>query len=274
MTLELTDLDGALRVRLTEPQWRAISATAGELPDWAAPIEHSEPDAASDDATTDETGADVGDAEDAPDVAGPALAAALGLRAAATLHVDVAVADGARGLLATLWTDGRTGAVVVRGLDLRREGRATATRRRAGVEVSAFPAGNLTAEVLRLVPPMPNRVDAVEAVVPEELTIGLAAALRTGDTATTEAVCAELGLESPPAVVAAAVGSLRGDLGITVRGGRGPVTTGHWLACDAGWVELGRTPDGMIRHTPRTAADLAATLRFDLAGRLADGGAA
>lgn len=257
MSPALEPLEGALRARLDEPDWRVVSDGVADLPAWAQPL------------PADRAGERVEPAAE-PEAVDPALRAAVGLRASALVEVEVAAAGGERAVLAVLWADARAGAALVRGVDVLPGGGPDAAVLRPGVEVSAFGVDRLLDEVLRLVPDAPVVVEATEAVVPEELTIALAQAIRTGDRSTVEALCAALGVPGPPAVVDAAVRGLSGNLTLTARSrGRDDVSAGTWLRCDAGWVELARTADGMIRHTPRTRDDIGRRLLSDLTGRMA-----
>lgn len=256
--LTLDAVDGGLRARLTEDEWASVATAAlaadevSALPDWARPAagaqEPTEP------AELDE-----------------ALAGAVRLRRTALVEVEVAASVGARAVMAHLWTDGRVGAALVRGFDVRAQGDARATRRRPGVEVSAFTTSTLLDEVLRLVPPAaePGRDEVAEVTLPVELTIGFASALRRGDTRTVAAICADLGIEQPPAVFESVVRTLDGSLVVSVRSrGSADVSALSWLHCDAGWVELLPTADERVRHVPRRRADLERLLLSDLTGRL------
>jgi hypothetical protein len=255
--LDLEDLDAGLRRRLSEPAWADALASVDHqpLPPWAAAIGGA--------------AAPGPDATDGGLELGPALVEALCLRETATVEIEVTAVAADRGVLALLWTDGRVGAGIVRGVDARPDDGAAGATLRPGVEVSAFAVGSLVDEVIRLVPPAPATIAADAAVVPAELTIALGTALRRGDARLIEAVCRDLGLAQVPAVVDSAVRTMDGQLTLTVRSvGRTDVSAGSWLRCSAGWVELARTRDDQIRHTPRTVDDLAGTLRFELAGRL------
>jgi hypothetical protein len=193
------------------------------------------------------------------------------LRRTALVEVEVTAVAKDRGILAMLWTDGRVGSAIVRGVDVDLQGSAPASRRRPGIEVSAFPVGSFLDEVLRLVPPASNTIHAAEAVIPEEFTIALGQALRRGDARLIAAVCQDLEVEKPPAVVDSVVRTMDGQLTLTARSrGRDDVTVVSLLRCSAGWVELTRTADDEIRHTPRTTDDIGRTLLFDVTGRLDD----
>lgn len=256
--LTLDAVDGGLRARLTEDQWASVAAAAlagdevSALPDWARP-------APSEQEPTEPVELD------------EALAEAVHLRRTALVEVEVAASVGPRAVMAHLWTDGRVGAALVRGFDVRAQGDARATRRRPGVEVSAFTTSTLLDEVLRLVPPAaePGRDEVAEVTLPVELTIGFASALRRGDTRTVTAICADLGIERPPAIFESVVRTLDGSLVVSVRSrGSADVSALSWLHCDAGWVELLPTADERVRHVPRRRADLERLLLSDLTGRL------
>lgn len=253
--LGLAPVDGGLRAHLTEAQWVSVVAAglgadeAAALPDWARPSA-----VAAEPVELDE-----------------ALAAAVRLRRTALVEIEVAAAVGARAVMAHLWTDGRVGASLVRGFDVRAQGDARATRLRPGVEVSAFGPGTLLDEVLRLVPPAaePDRSEVAEVTLPVELTVGFATALRRGDSRTVAAICADLGVERPPAVVESVVLTLDGNLVVSVRSrALTRVSALSWLHCDVGWVELLPTADEQVRHVPRRRADLERLLLSDLTGRL------
>lgn len=198
-----------------------------------------------------------------------ALSEAVAMRSTAVIEIELRAVAGERGVLAMLWTDGRVGASLVRGVELRPQGGATASRLRPGVEVSAFGVDRLVDEAMRLVPPAENTVGATEAVVPKELSVALARALREGNGRVVDAIVADLGLESAPPVLDAVARSMDGSLTVVTRSvGSTRVSAGSWLRCDAGWVELAPAPQEMVRHTPRTGEQIAQTLLFDLAGRL------
>lgn len=261
MSPVLAPLDGALRARLEEREWAAAGAGVPGLPGWAgvlpvdrdgSPVPPPAPPAAG---------------AAAPEGVDPVLRAAVEGGAAALVAVEVAAAAGDRALLAVLWSDAEAGSGLARGLDVV-PGAGLAGTPRPGVEVSAFPVSRLVDEVLRHVPDAPARVAAAPATVPEELTVALARAIRTGDTATVDALCAELGTDGPPAVVEAAVRGTDGSLVVSVASrGRADVSTLSLLRTDAGWVELTRTADGHVVHTPRSREDVRTALRYDLTGR-------
>ena len=264
MTAVLAPVDGALRARLGEHEWAVASAGVAGLPGWAEVL------------PVDRDGSPVApppppaDAAAAPAGVDPVLRAAVEGGAAALVAVEVAAAAGERALLAVLWSDAEAGSGVARGVDVVPDAGLAGTTPRPGVEVSAFPVAGLVDEVLRHVPDAPVRVAAAPATVPEELTIALAQAIRGGDTATVDALCAELGTDGPPAVVEAAVRGVDGSLVVSVASrGRTDVSTLSLLRTDAGWVELTRTADGQVVHTPRSREDVRAALLHDLTGRFA-----
>jgi hypothetical protein len=198
------------------------------------------------------------------------LRAAVEGGAAAVVAGEVAAAAGGRALLAVLWSDARAGSALVRGVDVVAGAGLAGTVPRPGVEVSAFPVGRLVDEVLRHVPDAPVRVAAAPATVPEELTVALAQAIRTGDTTTVDALCTELGTDGPPAVVEEAARGTDGSLVVSVASrGRPDVSTLGLLRTGAGWVALTRTADGHVAHTPRSRADVRTALLDDLTGRFA-----
>ncbi|WP_158374829.1 hypothetical protein [Cellulosimicrobium cellulans] len=259
MTATLAPLDGGLRARLRERDWAVASAGVQGLPGWAGalPVDR-------DGSAVEPGGAD------GPDPVDPVLRAAAEGAGAALVTVEVAAAAGERALLAVLWSDAEAGSGLARGVDVVPGAGLAGTTPRPGVEVSAFPAERLVDEALRHVPAAPVRVAAAPASVPEELTIALAQAIRTGDTTTVDALCTELGTDGPPAVVEAAVRGTDGSLVVSVASrGRTDVSTLSMLRTDAGWVELTRTADGQVVHTPRSREDVRAALLYDLTGRFA-----
>ncbi|HYQ77320.1 hypothetical protein [Cellulomonas sp.] len=258
MTATLAPEDGALRARLGEQEWAAASAGVPGLPGWAGVLPVDRDGSAVAPAGPAERSGD-------PD---PVLRAAVEGAGAATVTIEVAAAAGDRALLAVLWCDPAAGSGLARGVDVVPGAGLAGSTPRPGVEVSAFPVGRLLDEVLRHVPDAPVRVAAAPATVPEELTIALAQAIRTGDTTTVDALCAELGTDGPPAVVEAAVRGTDGSLVVSVASrGRADVSTLSLLRTDAGWVELARTADGHVVHTPRSREDVRTTLLHDLTGR-------
>lgn len=248
--LTLQAMNQGMRCRFTEAEWSAATAGAGhvELPGWAQPLEGAD---RATDVELDE-----------------ALSEAIALRGTAIVEVDLAAVGGGRGVLARLWSDGRVGSAVVRGVEVRSQGGTMATRARPGVEVSAFPVERLVDEAMRLVPEAAVTIDATEAIVPQEFTIALAAAVRVGDGRVVEAITGDLGLERVPPVIDAVTRTMDGSLTLTTRSsGRNDDSIGTWLRCSAGWVEIAPAPQGHVRHTPRTVNEIARMLVFDLAGR-------
>lgn len=297
MPRTLEPLDGALRARLDERAWASASAGVPGLPGWAtvlprdrdgSPVAPVGPDGAAEpdpdatpvrgvpvvDAPTAAVDADApggrpggvpaGDGEDVD----PVLRAAVEGGGAAVVTIEVAAVAGDRALLAVLWSDTQAGSGLARGVDVVPGAGMRGTTPRPGVEVSAFPVERVVDEILRHVPEAPVRVAAAPATVPEELTIALAQALRTGDSTTVDTLSEEIGSAGPPAVVEAAVRTTDGSLVVSVGSrGRQDVSTLSLLRCDAGWVELTRTSDARIVHTPRTRADVRTALLYDLTGR-------
>lgn len=257
MTPVLAPLDGALRARLDEHAWAASSAGVPGLPGWAGVL------------PADRDGSPVAGAAAAQDV-DPVLRAAVEGAGAAVVTIEVASTAGQRALLAVLWSDTRAGSGLARGVDVVPGAGLAATTPRPGVEVSAFGVERLVDEVLRHVPEAPTWVETAPATVPEELTIALARATRTGDATVRDALSAEIGGDGPPAVVEAAVRTTDGSLVVSVGSrGREDVSTLGLLRCDAGWVELTRTADAQVVHTPRTREDVRTALLYDLTGRFA-----
>jgi hypothetical protein len=254
----LAPRDGALRARLGEREWAAASAGVAGLPGWAAVL------------PADRDGRPVAAPAGPPGDLDPVLRAAVTGGAVADVSVEVAAAAGGRALLAVLWCTAEAGSGLVRGVDVVPGAGFAGTSARPGVEVSAFPVRRLVGEVLRHVPDAPARVEPAPAAVPEELTVALAQALRTGDRAVVATLCAELGADGPPAVVEAAVRGTDGSVVVAVRSrGRDDVSALGLLRTTAGWVELSRTADGRVLHTPRSRADVRAAVLHDLTGRLA-----
>ncbi|WP_147463599.1 hypothetical protein [Cellulomonas triticagri] len=272
MPRTLEPLDGALRARLDEREWAAASAGVPGLPGWAAvlPVDRDgspvTPPAEPDPDATPARGVPV--VQDGDPEVDPVLRAAVEGAGAALVTVEVAAAADERALLAVLWSDPRAGSGLARGVDVVPGAGLRGTTPRPGVEVSAFPVEHLVDEVLRHVPDAPVRVAAAPASVPEELTVALAQAIRTGDATVLDALSAEIGGDGPPAVVDAAVRTMSGSLVISVGSrGRDDVSTLSLLRCDAGWVELTRTADAHVVHTPRSREDIRTALLYDLTGR-------
>lgn len=257
MTPVLAPLDGALRALLDEHAWAAASADVPGLPGWAGVLPVAR------------DGSPVARAAAAQDV-DPVLRAAVEGAGAAVVTIEVASAAGQRALLAVLWSDTQAGSSLARGVDVVPGAGLAGTTPRPGVEVSAFGVERLVDEVLRHVPEAPTRVETATATVPEELTIALARATRTGDATVRDALSAEIGGDGPPAAVEAAVRAVDGSLVVSVGSrGREDVSTLSLLRCDAGWVQLTRTADAQIVHTPRTREDVRTALLYDLTGRFA-----
>lgn len=250
---------GALRTRLTEGRWAAAVATVvgRPLPGWAAPnLPASDPDTVA---------SEPGPVQPDEDSDLPDLADALALRSRAALVVDVATTAGPGGVLAELTTDLTTVVSVARRVRVP-DGPSPGLRLVHGVEVSVAPVDRLLAEVLHLFPPVPAPERLEEVEVPEELTVSLARALRTGDRRTVDAVCEDQGWGAVPEVLRALVQELLGSATVTVRRpGAGPVL-GRWMLTRPGWVELVRTRSETVRHVPRDRDDIARTLVTAIGG--------
>lgn len=260
MTRVLAPLEGALRARLDEHAWAAASAGVPGLPGWAGVL------------PVDRDGSPVAGPAAPADV-DPVLRAAVEGAGAAVVTIEVASAAGPHALLAVLWSDTQAGSGLARGVDVVPSAGLAGTTPRPGVEVSVFGVERLVDEVLRHVPEAVTRVETAPATVPEELTIALARAIRTGDATVRDTLSAEIGSDGPPAVVEAAVRTVDGSLVVSVGSrGREDVSTLSLLRCDAGWVELTRTADAQIVHTPRTREDVRTALLHDLTGRFAAAG--
>lgn len=237
----------ALRRRLDEGAWATAVAAAelSDLPTWATPQAPA-------------SGADEGRE--------PPLVDGLRLRERSVLAVDVATTARGMGVLAALVTDLTAVVGVVRRLAVPEGAGLSGTRALPGVEVDVTTIDHVVDEVLRLLPPAADDGGLVEAELPEEHTVALGRAVRTGDTATVEAICADEGWASPPGVLVALVHELVGTAVVTVRRhGTGPLV-GEWLLTRRGWVELVRTPRATVRHVPRSREDIARTLVTALTG--------
>ena len=191
-------MDRGLRRRFTEPEWAGALAICGDpdVPEWAAALV----------AMPEEVGLE-------PDAA---LREVIRLRDTALVEVEVTAVAKDRGVLAALWTDGRVGSGIVRGVDVAPPRVGPGSRMRPGIELSAFPVGSLVDEVMRLVPPAPNLIGATRAILPEELTITLSQALRRADARVIDAVCRDLGIDRPPVVLDSVVHTMDGQLTLTV----------------------------------------------------------
>ena len=263
MTALLPDR-GALRTRLDERAWAAAWAAAGEpeVAHWARPRpEDSAVAVAAETAGTAEA-AEAG-AHRAPD---DLLVDAVATRHRAVVTVEVASVAGRLGVLGELSTDLTTVLGVVRRLHVPVGATATGAGALPGVEVDTTSTSHLLDEVLRLLPPAPDPLDLEEVELVEEHTAAFGHALRTGDVATVDAVCAEQGWPAPPEVLVALVHELRGSAVVTIRRhGAGPLV-GQWMLTRRGYVELVRTPRATVRHVPRSRDDIARTLLTALTG--------
>jgi len=256
MTLDLVADSGALRTHLDESDWAAVVLASANppLPEWAIP--RVEPAVAAPDVA-------------APDVA-DALREALDLRRRAVVVVEVASHDGRLGVLAELVTDLGGVLGLVRRLAVTAGGGPSGTQALHGVEVSATTSEHLVDEVVRLLPPAPGSpaprsADLAEVELPDEYTVAFGRALRTGDAVTVDAVCRDLGWAAPPPVMLALVHDLRGSAVVTVRTARTAPVAAEWLLTGSGWVELVRTPRATVRHIPRRADEIRASLVSALA---------
>ncbi len=129
-----------------------------------------------------------------------------------------------------------------------------------GVELDVTTVDRLADEVLRLLPPAPERGALSEVEVPEEYTVALGRALRGGDADTVDAVCRDLGWPAPPPVLLALVHDLRGSAVVSVRSAASGTAVAEWLLTGRGWVELVRTSGATVRHVPRGTEDIRRTV--------------
>lgn len=136
-------------------------------------------------------------------------------------------------------------------------------------EVALLPAAQLVDELLRLLPARaeaaaPARPDAVPITCRPEVAATLVRALREDDTRLVRGVCAQLGVDEPPALLRSLV-TLRGEYSLLLSAPGGPSRALRLLLGTDGWVETSLRPDGV--HHRRVGLDqLRALLTDEIAG--------
>lgn len=253
MSEGLTSLEGGLRVRLSEDQWRGLHGVAdlpGDREGALAPL----PALVEGVLVQEFDGALVSAAR---------LALGAGL-----IHLDVTTMAGDRGLVASLGSDGESAAGAVRVLVASDAGTAPATLV-PGVEVSAVHADGLVGEVMRLFPPdssLETSVAASPVTLPQELALVLAKAVRGDDARLSREVAAQCGwLEVPEVLVSLAEG-VRANAALALRVyGSESLVLRRWLQCDLGWVSVAMG-GGQVTHTLCTRHEIVADIVYVLTG--------
>jgi hypothetical protein len=244
--------DGALRVRVDESAWVGLLVAAG----------------------VSGTGSPLAPIDGVPADPGPydaALREAAGLALGpAALRIELATTSGDRGVLGVLGCDGRAAAGAVRVVAL-----PTADAVEAapvpGVELSAFPAERLVAEILRTFPPdgvvLPVADGEPDVVtLPQNLAITLSRALQQGDEQVAAGIARQCGWESVPDLVRAVSEDVRASAAVTLGVvGSATVQVQRWLQCRLGWVEIGLS-DGASVSRLRTREQVRQTLVESLTG--------
>lgn len=173
-----------------------------------------------------------------------------------SVQVAATIAEGGVGELVVAETDLRTAWVLVAppGISEGTPGRARTTPDR------------LVDDVLdRLSGLAPGHAEPEQLAVPAELAIGFVGALRAGDVARVDAVCADQGWAGPPTLLAEAATSLQGTAQLIVRSdSTAPLHYASLLHLPRGWVHVERTAD-VILHRRVAREDLAALLVSALA---------
>ncbi|MCK5892240.1 hypothetical protein [Aeromicrobium sp.] len=194
----------------------------------------------------------------------PALveAAALAL-SRADVGLTVMSGTGERGVLAQLGSDQHALGVAIRAVVAGDAGPVAVP----GVRLGAHAPGQLTREVMRLVPP-----GGEERRLPRgPVTLDQEAALIAGRTAVSDpdvalAAVRHAGLEDVPPVLQALARGTSASVTMTVSTGGGPLhAVRQWLLTDRGWVSL--TVRGRrVTHTASSRAELTAATTSMLAG--------
>ena len=246
-------LEGGLRVRLSEDQWRGL-AGAVELPAdaWGVLAPLNTP------------GDDVPDEKyDGALISATRLALGAGL-----VHLDVTTMAKERGLVASLGSDGESAAGAARVL-VASDGGTGPAAPVPGVEVSAVHADGLVGEVMRLFPPEvplqpPAAPDSV--TLRQELALVIAKAVRDDDDRLAREVASQCGWSEVPDVLISLAHEVRANVTIVLRVEGSPsVVVRRWLQCDLGWVSLA-IAGGQVTHTLCSRQEIAADLVYALTG--------
>jgi hypothetical protein len=258
---ELKPLEGAFRARLEEPEWASVwsAATPEGLASPVAPLPL-------------EPGVKV-PGNDVPVATREAVTVATGATAAVTL--ELASITPSRGILASLGTDGSVAAGIVRALVVPDPGAARSAddvKVAPGVEVSAYPVGQLVEEILRLLPPDPATVvgaDETDSIrVSADWAMILARAVQEHDEAMLRQIATECGWDEVPDVLVSLAENVRANATVLMRvSGSDRIGVRRWLLCHLGWVSVDLA-DGFVTHRLRTREQIRDDLVADLAGAL------
>lgn len=271
--LSLEPVEGALRVRLGEPDWRALFGRAGIDSDSSAlrPLALA-------DHVEELASADVDEA-----LVEAARLALAGADSGALVALEVTTASRSRGVFAALASDGASAASAVRAVVVPDDPEGQ-TRLAPGVEASAFPTDGLVGEVMRLFPPevpdpTPVPVDARSferqpvaqlvaqlVALPQTDALVLARALQAGDDTLAGEVAAQCGWSRVPDLLVALAEEVRGNVTVTLRvAGTDTIGVRRWLQCGLGWVAVSVEGE-RVTHELRTREQIAEDLVFWLTG--------
>jgi len=245
------------RAVVPEAAWRAgvPADVADHLPATARPLP-ADP-AASPPATT------AGGDAPTPD----SLAAAARLLAGAPIRLHGMAARGEAGIVFALASNLSAAASVVR--RARSSGDPEATIALApDPEVGLVPAEQLVSQVLRLLPaPDEARADALPDATPvtcaPEVATALVRALREDDQPVVRELCAQLGVDEPPALLASLT-QLRGEFTLVLSAPGSPSRLLRLLLGTDGWVETSATVAG-VHHRRIGLEDLRGLLVDEVA---------
>ena len=235
-------LAGALRARVDERMWRRLWSPADGMTGALEPLT---------------------ELAEQGEVSAEARAAARLACGAAPIRIDLATADGRRGVLASWGCTGDAAAGAARVLAAPA---GEEMRRTPGVEVSSCRPARIADELLRLFPPGPDRV-AVELSDPISLPVESAAMLPQvlADDRLLPEWLRQCDLtEVPPVLQALAERPPRARADLTMRVPDGPVAMRTWLRTGFGWVSIALAGDRAV-HRLQGREDI----RVDLVSLLA-----
>lgn len=169
-------------------------------------------------------------------------------------------------------SEGGQGRVVVATTDLTHVHILVIDPREGGTALQVSTLGTLLDDVLAHLPlpsGQPTLHPSETVDIPQEYSVALAHALKTGDTTTSEAIREDVGWTHIPPLVSTLAHDVVGSVQLALRSSAGGAwTVGSLLLIPTGWVELQPVDHDLIRHIPLTVDDVRARLVSSLAAAM------
>ncbi len=250
MSIGLKVLDGGMRARLSEDEWRGLYDVAETPEESSGPLD-----------PLGDTASTVSEFDEGL-VAGAELALGKGV-----VRIDVTTMSVDRGLVAKLGSDGHAAAASVRVIAaLSEDAPATPV---PGVEVSVVHAEDLVREVMRLFPPdgpIKTSGGGEAVTLPQEQALVLAKAIREDNSRLASEVASQCGWSEVPEVLISLAQDIRANAALAISVvGSDSIVLRRWLQCDLGWVSMA-VLDGQITHRVCTRDDIRDDLTYALTG--------